>query len=198
MADTENTPAENTTTDAPADAVTDKATDAPNPDVTPDESKDDTLKEGGVKALEAERKAAREAKAELKKLQAKLKSFEDEKLSQTEKLQRDHDDFKAKYETLAREVQQARAEKALTSEIRESGVTGENAELIEDLVASGKYGTLEVDEDGETNAAEILKALKKRRPALFEQPAVRGEAGAGKGSPARNGRAQMGSWLRNA
>lgn len=184
------------TTETEHQKVEDKKVEEGSPKPNSENAKKDdtteTLGEAGQKALAEERKARKAAEKAAKDFEARLKAIEDASLSEQEKVQRERDELKSKYESLAREVHEARAEKAITAAARQAGADGDNLVLVTELISADDY-----DEDSD-NAADLVKTVKSRFPNLFKTTAGPVDTSSGKGAPPSSGKSQMGAWLRNS
>lgn len=170
----EQTPPAATGTDAPQ---------APPASTAPETTDTATGNVDGLKsALEAERRAHREANAELARLRAAAKDAEDAQLSETERLQKEHAEYKAKVEQYEAEQAKTAALSALSKAAKDAGA-GENADAVARLAEVAKY---DADTD---NAGDLIEAVKQGFPGLFvpaQPPAAPGlgsqDAGAGAGT----------------
>ena len=138
-----------------ADAVTPTPTPTPEaaqPDAsatpTPDTPTPDTLGDGGKKALEAERRARRDAERSAADLAAKVKAFED----------RDKSDAERMADQIASLKAEAEAAKADALRSRIVNETGLPANLAKFLPTGGDEEALR------TNAAELLAAMAPAGP----------------------------------
>jgi len=119
---------------------------------------DDTLGEGGVKALAAERTANREAQKRITALEKSLKVHEDEKLTATQKLEQERDDYKGKYEGLVKDAGTRTSLDALTAEAKTAGAVRPDA--VARLADLTTY-------DPAKGAAPVIADLRKTYPELF-------------------------------
>ena len=125
------------------------------------------LGEAGESALAKERQAAREAAKQVKALTAKLKEFEDAKLSETERLSKQLEELKAERDKFAREARTG----GLAASAAKHGASNGNA--VAKLVAHDPdYADLD-------NEAAVAKA-RKEYPELF-RPTGTADAGSGRG-----------------
>lgn len=94
---------------------------------------DETLGDSGLRALEAERQENRELRAQLKELQSKVDTAEQEKLSKEERLQAQLTEAQNKVKALeqAKELDTIRRDVAKTAGIPEHLLHGDSKEALE-------------------------------------------------------------------
>lgn len=147
------TPAAPAETDPPAGdppAADPKPADPPPADPKPADPKpDDGLGEGGKAALDAERKARRDAEKRAKDAEAKLKAKEDAELSETERLKKRADELEGKADTATNKLREAK----LLVALGEHGLTGARAKAAARLIDGVEYDT---DTDEPTNLQDAL------------------------------------------
>ena len=150
MADAQDTTG---TTDAPAAQA--------DAEVTPGTetgTSDDTLGEGGVKALAAERLANRTAQKRISELEKSLKVHDDAQLSASQLLERERDEYKGKFEALTGQVSTRTALDSLTAEAAKAGAVRPDA--VARLADLATY-------DPDKGATTIVADLRKTYPELF-------------------------------
>lgn len=118
----------------------------------------DSLGEGGLKALKAEREARAAAEKQLREAQARVEAFEDEKRSEAERAQ--HELEKLRGEAEALKAEKLRLERdALASEV--AAEVGLPAGLVSRLRGESRD---ELVEDARSLAAEVAPAARKPVP----------------------------------
>ncbi len=139
--------------DPPADppAGDPKPADPPAPvgDPKPADPKPDDLGEGGKAAIDAERKARRDAEKRAKDAETKLKAKEDAELSETERLKKRADELESKADTATNKLREAK----LLVALGEHGLTGARAKAAARLIDGVEY---DADSDEPTNLQDAL------------------------------------------
>lgn len=117
-----------------------------------DEKDDEPLGTGGKAALDAERKAKRDAEKRAKDAEARLKTLEDEKLSETEKLKRDAEEGQKLAQSATEKLRRANLLTSLTAQ----GLSGGKAKAAARLLNGVEYD----DDDEPKNLDDALTAAK--------------------------------------
>ena len=151
------------------------------------------------RALDAERRTSRDANAQLQQALAKLKAAEDAELTESQRVTRERDDYKSKWEQelAARTTRTARD--AISAAAAAAGAI--DAAAVAQLADAAKF-TADAD-----NSVDLVAALRTQFPALFKDPNAQTspappaagpvpglggqEAGAGKGAPKHFTRQQV-------
>lgn len=153
------TPAPATTppADPPADPPAGEqppAATTPPPADPPTDPKPADLGEGGKAAIDAERKARRDAEKRAKDAEAKLKAKEDAELSETERLKKRADDLEARADTATSKLREAK----LLVALGEHGLTGARAKAAAKLIDGVEY---DADSDEPTNLQDALDSARE-------------------------------------
>lgn len=114
--------------------------------------REEELGEKGKAALDAERKARRDADKRAKDAEARLKALEDEKLSDTEKLKKEAEAGKALASTATEKLRRANLITALADE----GLHGARAKAAAKLLDSVEFD----DDDEPTNLKDAITSAK--------------------------------------
>lgn len=153
------TPAPATTppADPPADPPAGEqppAATTPPPADPPTDPKPADLGEGGKAAIDAERKARRDAEKRAKDAEAKLKAKEDAELTETERLKKRADDLEARADTATSKLREAK----LLVALGEHGLTGARAKAAAKLIDGVEY---DADSDEPTNLQDALDSARE-------------------------------------
>jgi hypothetical protein len=165
---------ETPTTDAPIDADVEEPTTAPEPHA----ERDEDLGDAGKRALEAERKARRNAERAAKAAQAELEAAREASLSETERAiaQAARDARTAAYTEFNSRLVKAEARAIATGRLADPS----------DVAAFIDLSTIEVDEDGTVDTKAISKAIDdliKTKPYLAAQRVGGDVDGGARGKP---------------
>ena len=146
----------------------DPGTQDPKAEAQPDVGKQGgdagNLGDAGKRALEAERQARKETEAKLRDAEARLKAHDDEKLSETERLQKAASEAETKRVALEQENQELRIGHAALLHAQRLGVS-DSAAAVRLLDTS----LLEFEQDGrpkETSLDKAFSALLEQHPIL--------------------------------
>lgn len=130
----------------------------PNQDPNPTDPTDGDLGDAGKKALEAERKARRDAEKVARDTQAKLKEFEDRDKSDLQKLQDD---------LAARDAQLAELPAKIRADVVRFASAAATAGFVDPEDALLNLGDVDLGDSEAVSAA--LTALAERKPHLVRQ-----------------------------
>lgn len=130
--------------DPPADPPADLKPADPPADPKPAE-----LGDAGKAAIDAERKARRDAEKRAKDAETKLKAKEDAELSETERLKKRADELESKADTATNKLREAK----LLVALGEHGLTGARAKAAAKLIDGVEY---DADSDEPTNLQDAL------------------------------------------
>lgn len=129
------------------------------------------LGDAGKKALDAEREARKQAEAQLREAQAKLKAVDDEKLTETQRLQNAVSESEGKITAASVRVQELQLRDVARDLMPDLGIQDHHLAL-----AALNPADVEFDEDGVPKRASVKDALEK---ILKAHPILAGTAGGG-------------------
>lgn len=132
--------------------------------------------------IEAQRKSEKAAKAEAAKLAARVKELEDAGKTEAEKTAARLRELEAKEAEWTAKEKAYAVRDAIRDEAAKAGASPQRLALI----VSHLTPTVEVADDGKTNAAALVAALKRDDPGLFVTTPVQRTGGAD-GGAGRNG-----------
>ena len=155
----------------------------------------DQLGDSGIRALEAERKARKDAERRAADLDRRIAAFEAEKLTESERAAKRAEDAEARATAMAAEVQSLRLRSTVASAAAKLGFSDPEDALA--LVA----GSVAFGEDGTPQGVDKLLAdLAKSKPYLLSgrQPAGSFDTGTGAARAPQAGRVYTREQLRDS
>ena len=138
-------------------------------EITSAETAETGLPENIKEILAKERKATREAKAQVGEYQAKVKAFEDAQLSESERVSKERDELRVELEGIRREAKTSQAREKLITAATTLG-TKNPARVLRLVDAAALESGSEID------AVSVLNAIKTEFPELFQAGKPAGSA----------------------